>query len=426
MTDKKQDDQTMDSEHKSIRDTFERMNQSDDLQPSADLDAMILQQAADAVKTSTPTTIPSSDFDNLTFRRNRIIEQEAGMRKKSFLPIWAMPMGLAATVLLSLGVVTRVLQSPEFQELGMQSSPESVYDDSIIVTNESADVMPEMKVLSDEKKLEESKGLDRTNVAKDKSDYAASLPPVSYKPEAVDRDAIRARAENSNATVVLSPEQANSAGFSVGAVTTEQEQHKDAQNVLVSKRSRVQAETIIVTQSPPEIPAKTASDTQARLQANENYSSAAIGLEMEESVMPEPVVVEETRLSVATPHAGASVESDSNAYEVSENELDLTLFDNTLEEVVVTGLRKAEDFDAKPDLLTELVFEHRQCQVNHDCALVALACDSCDCVQAVNLSNLDKYASEFSVAEISEQCLAQSAECVLGYCQAREIEVVSD
>ena len=140
MTDKQHEDQNIDA----LRKAFERLNVNDELQTPTDLDAMILQQAAEEVGISVKSSSQSSaeltensNVSDLSFRRSRIRSDQDKLKQKSWLPSWAMPIGLAATVLVSFGVVTRVMDSPEFKDIGMQSAP--VFDDKFIVTDQTSD-----------------------------------------------------------------------------------------------------------------------------------------------------------------------------------------------------------------------------------------------------------------------------------------------
>jgi len=111
--DNKKVSQTLDT---NISKVFERLNHEENITPPSALDALILQQAADAVanqESAVPTKNENSPID-IQFRRKQLEEAQKKQHKKSLLPIWAMPMTLAATVLLSFGIVTRIMQNPEF------------------------------------------------------------------------------------------------------------------------------------------------------------------------------------------------------------------------------------------------------------------------------------------------------------------------
>lgn len=422
MTDKKEFDQ------KDLNVAFEQLKQNEKLEPSAELDALILNMAAEELTTGVAEEKSNvSDISDISFRRGQR-ESHKALKKKGMFPNWVMPMGLAATVLLSFGVVNRVLMSPEFDSLTKQSSYE-VMSDEVIVDNDS-----ESKVRANKddasfrkpaptklKKLRaenaDAKIIINGNEMNADISFAekpSSAPADSPPPPALDvveaqsmrpvegiryNDKKIGRLESSTAELETDIQPENNQLL----MDSRQEQHasmakEKRERLTQARRSDMAAMQAEVVSSPAAVSVPQVASAGASLG---NIDS------VEEAVVAEAI---QDGNSTETSAAGNRVKNDN---------------DNAGFAMIVGADRAAmpaESAEAKSQVLQSILFEHKQCQVKQDCALVALACDSCDCLDAVNLENYSKYSSEFTQAEIAEQCFETTAECVRNYCQMTQAE----
>lgn len=473
MTDKNETDQNKDA----LSDAFTRLKQSEKLEPSAELDALILQQASDAVfgstqaraafsvddeqakaKNTEKSTGKSSDVSDLSFRRKLMSEQ----KKRSVIPRWAMPIGIAATVLLSFGVVNRVLLSPEFKDIGTQSSSAPVYSDSEIVSEDGSVV--------DALEPETGQGKLKENTANKPSDQ-------SITPESIEQERAREKAREKNASVEM-----------------ELMESQAVQRRLPQKLENIaEPETPELVAATPEVRADTSSKRDTSM-IGTSSSTAAVGEAKQQEVKPlraespaSEVVVASSPVSPSfdIPQGYSSLgdvaSEDDQLSEVQNADLDVSAAEvaepkeaelQTVEEVVLTGARLSTNkepakkestkkdttllFDLskqtdsmeleeviveaapqepefgveevlvdptlddpmiKENVITEVLFEHRQCQVKYDCLLVALDCDGCDCTEAVNATHYDEYDTKLFMDDIARKCSNQSVDCVSGYCQ---------
>jgi hypothetical protein len=424
-----------------LRVAFDRLNKNDDLQPSAELDAMILQMAADEVQVASIEDEKSNvtDISDISFRRGQR-EAHTSLKKKGLFPNWVMPMGLAATVLLSFGVVNRVLLSPEFDGLTKQSSYEALSDEVIVTSAAESKVRAE----------------------KDASSLKGPLQPVNAQKKRLESD-------NAKATVTVNGNEMNADISFADAPIQEPIATSPPALDSVTMPSSVPAEEIRVNREIKEVLEVPVAEFEAPPQLgkeNQELDSrqeqhALLAKEKRErltqarssaSVEPEIQMASTAGFSVAepVPQVSRTVSSVGNidAAEVADSEIIVAAAPSigaveSYDEVVVTGARlknnnvesdsgiqSRDDLDALSDkgvgieseVLQSVLFEHKQCQVKQDCALIALACDSCDCLESVNNEHYTQYQSEFNQSEIAEQCINTTVECVRNYCQVQQFD----
>ncbi len=443
MTDKNEFDQ------EELNVAFERLNQSEGLQPSAELDAMILKMAAEEVQGDSVEKEQSNvtDITDISFRRGQR-ETHKALKKKGLFPNWVMPMGLAATVLLSFGVVNRVLQSPEFDNLAKQSSYQELSDEVVVTsavrkdnnTDEVASFAKPDAVNQEQKKRLESDNVKTTVTINDNeinADISFEKSPPSYtRPKIWTTDSSITR-EHYDGTVEHLEVQPhvfdNSEEFKNSEI--------ESKIILADKLKQEQAQAALQEQHAILTKEKRERLKQARRSAPtepENQMAPSQAIIVPET-MPVPpvanaeVIVEETETEGAVfveSFAAEDLASGSLQAEIQAESLPSISKDDSFDEVVVTGARigNAGDVEAdsaletKRQTLESVLFEHKQCFVDQDCALVALACDSCDCLESVSNQNYAQYQSEFSQAEIAEQCFNTATECVRNYCQVQQSE----
>ena len=415
MTDNDKNKQREDS---ALSNVFKRLQDEDNISPSAELDALILKQAAAAIagdteSVSTGTTSTETKDKapiDIKFRRQQLNkERERQRRKKPFLPIWAMPMGLAAAVLVSFGVVTRVMQSPEFMqpagteymtEVQTSDAPAASYNEP--VKSES---------LRDANK--DSLGLTEELGAEISEDIAASTPQVKQNTE--------------DLTFSVNKEkQSRQAEMKARLKKKETASSRAAERVLSNSGERaIRQETVQADNSAkPPVPAEPRSVMSAPIAqsgsiepaiefATENTASANFESDVASDDSVEEMIFAEAE-SIAPE---INVAADSNG-----------LDNDSTDEVVVTGARIAKvDTDlsnyadtSKISIKEAIAFEHRACQIDSDCSLVVRDCDTCECVETINMQSADFYESELSDNHIKGQCLDTKAECIRNYCQVVE------
>ena len=448
MTDKKEFDQ------EELNVAFEQLNQNDGLEPTAELDAMILKMAAeeltsDAVEEKSKVT----DISEISFRRGQR-ESHKALKKKGMFPKWVMPMGLAATVLLSFGVVNRVLMSPEFDNVAKQSSYEVLSDEAIITS------APDSKVLANKDDLSLNKPARKNSAQLKKLKSITPNATVTVNGNEMNADISFADAPL-QAPVEPSPPaleniSASPVGMSVGARQNDEEMaraetsaveieadlqadreqlqsligSKKEQHALLAKEKRERLTQAMRRDEPDMQMAPIAGYRVPETAPQISSAGTSIG-----SVgATEEVMVANTREDKNSFEAGAAfTEPEKDAISsLSESE--------SVEEAIITGARiKTEsdtsDFamsdgddlaekaaEAKTQVIQTVLFEHKQCHIKQDCALVALTCDSCECLDALNQESYSKYTSDFTQTEIAEQCIEMTADCVRNYCQVQQAE----
>lgn len=437
MTDKKEFDQ------EELNVAFERLNQSDGLQPSAELDAMILKMAADEVGASTEEEKTKvTDISDISFRRGQR-EAHKALKKKGMFPKWVMPMGLAATVLLSFGVVNRVLLSPEFDNLTKQSSYETMSDEVIVSTDLESKVRaqkdassinkPVQPVATQKKRLQSDNAKAKVTVNgnemnadisfADAPSQAVSEPPPPALDNVTMPSAVPAEDIRLNNTEIAGLE-ASVAEIEADIQSDSEKQKLDSrqeQHALLAKEKRERLTQARRSNEPQmqSVPTSGYSVT-GTAPAISNAGPSIGNIESVEAELSGSSRLDESISGLESTDAELQLEA---APSVSE-------MDSVEETIVVTGSRLKNDSDDTTDkasesmqqVLQSVLFEHKQCQLKQDCVLVALECDSCDCLEPVNNEHYNKYQSEFSKSEISEQCINTTVECVRNYCQIQQSE----
>lgn len=420
MTDKKPLDQNQDA----LRSAFDKLNARDELQPSAELDALILQQAADVVTKDEAATNTSTDtaatVTDISFRRG---QREATSRKQ-VLPKWAMPMAVAATVLVTSGIFLRVLQSPEFNELGNPAaSSATVYSDSAEISGQA------------------SSNNNKPAIVTESLDNTGEILPGQYaseKPEALKEQREQEFAQDTlktRAAKISSPDRKDElSGMADGALrdtTTARQnaQQAEQQKMDSDKRQR-------------EAAAEQVAQQRARLMGNASVDSRGDRVKIKSPVPekpPAPVAKQVSDPTVNPEEGFAATKPETLSSGVStpvsadvRDEQDLMIEEVIIAPVAETspGIAAAQEVvvtgaPMEKNVLSEVQFEHRTCQVSYDCELLALECESCDCLQTINRSELDAYNSEFTPDEIRKQCEGYSVECDLGYCQVKQKDTAS-
>jgi len=439
MTDKK------DINQDKLTQAFEQLNQTEGLQPSAELDAMILQMAEDELGSVVEDKSDVADITDISFRRGRR-ESHNALKKKGLFPNWMMPMGLAATVLLSFGVINRVLLSPEFDNLTKQSSYEAVSDELI------PNAMPSPNPTSHTDSLELSE-LERESIGNDEESITAKAKNVkSEKPRTsitfngsqIDADI---SSENPPSVDRTSPNRQDDSYIVTernnGRLNTMEVESRGLINSTDSTKSQTELEKRFAQELEAENQ-KLIDDSQKKraeldklnLEAKMQNDAMKDRVEESNNTIDQTFVEKEQDNVVASPprpssEASASLQDEpqmasepnmeagieATASEVVSEESPAY---SEFEEIVVTGTRlNSKDIE---EILTRVSFEHKQCRVMQDCTLVALECDSCDCLEPVNSENYKKYHSEFSQSEITQQCINTSVDCVRNYCQVQHAE----
>lgn len=436
MTDKKEFDQ------KELHVAFEQLNETDALQPSADLDAMILQMAADEVPSDSTEEDKSNvtDISDISFRRGQR-ESHTSLKQKGMFPKWIMPMGLAATVLLSFGVVNRVLLSPEFEGLTKQSSYEAMSDEVIVTSDLDSKVQAKKEELRlskpespEMKRLRSSNAdakitLNGNEMNADISFADAPIPAPAEPPPVVQNKGSSlpgaiALETRSNAKELSEVEYSSAelerdlhADREKRLTASRQEQHALSANKkreqLTQLRRRVEPEI----QMAP-VPMSTAQKTNAEASMGnvaEIQEVIAMGAREDKNTIEDSATFIE---SEALSSLGEAVSIEEVIVSNSiKNDTDTSDYKDAIESVSTDKLADTNLLD-----LQSVLFEHKQCQVKQDCALLAQACDTCDCLEPVSNEHYKKYQSEFSETEIAEQCTNTSVECVRNYCQIQESE----
>jgi len=407
------DDNKFDQEE--MHSAFERLNQRDALQPSVELDAMILQMAAEEVVEETgQSKVDNHNTSNVTdisFSRGRR-ESHKALKKKGIFPAWLMPMGLAATVLLSFGVVNRVLMSPEFDSLAKSSSYEAVSDENILNEQPITDSFDTRDLDAADKFTDDESLLSESSTAKDKS----LVLPTPAKPPVSAEEARPAQKVNPELTDIVA------ASPSTDALRYDAKEKSQSETHLgfnVSEEPRLAAR----------LKRERLEQSEKKKRRVENLGASQL-TEPEVNIQTEPVTpVAESRAAVSQTRSrqASSLEAEEFADMEFQSEPSPPILSEApealgaeLDEVVVTDTRQ-NTFN-KQDFLTDVLFEHKQCQVPQDCALLALECDSCACLETVNNEYYQEYQSEFSKSEIAEQCTRVSVECLRNYCQVQQAE----
>ncbi len=449
MTDKKEFDQN------DLNVAFEQLKQNENLVPSSELDALILNMAAEELTAGGAEEKSNvTDISDISFRRGQR-ENHKALKKKGMFPNWVMPIGLAATVLLSFGVVNRVLMSPEFDSLTKQSSYEVMSDEVVVGTDSESKarakkddasfnklVQPEI-VQAKRLKSDNAKATVTVNGNEMNADISFAEKPPSAPADSPPSPALDIVTAQS-ATPVEGARYNDRDLGRVQASSSELESDKKSDKEQLLMDSRQEQHALM------------AKEKRERLTQARRSDIAA----MQAEAVSAPVVVSAPQVDSAGASIGSidSVEEvvvagairDGNYTETSAADFELqakavsSLGEaESVDELVIAGNRAkndndtsgyamivgadradmpAESAEAKSQVLQSILFEHKQCQVKQDCALVALACDSCDCLDAVNLENYSMYTSEFTQAEIAEQCFETTAVCVRNYCQMKEAE----
>ena len=441
MTDKKEFNQ------EDLNVAFERLNQSDGLQPSAELDAMILQMAADEVQVASIEDEKSNvtDISDISFRRGQR-EAHTSLKKKGLFPNWVMPMGLAATVLLSFGVVNRVLLSPEFDGLTKQSSYEALSDEVIVTSAAESKVRAEKDVSSlkgplqpvnaQKKRLESDNAKATVTVngnemnadisfadAPAQESRMLSPPPGSDNvaiPAAMQAEIVR---DNSELTRVEVPVAELEAPSQFNIEKQEQDYRQEQHAVLAKeKRERLtQARRSAQVESEIQMAPTAGFSVPAEPVPSVSSAGASVGsITSADTVLDGSSRLDDSALEFESPEIALQAEAMPS----------IAKMDSLEEIVVVTGSRlntgnddlADKAIETKREVLQSVLFEHKQCQVKQDCTLIALACDSCDCLESVNNEHYNLYQSEFSQSDIAQQCINTAVECVRNYCQVQQSE----
>jgi len=449
MTDKKHTDLNQDILHKA----FEKINLEDNLQPSAELDALVLKQASEQLTERTAQGASSestSNISDLSFRRNLARERQERLQKKSIFPKWAMPVGLAATVLVSFGVVNRVMQSPDFLQSTGTVQSTAVFDDTSVVNDEAEEQKGEYKIDA-VKKANEQVGRQSRVDSNEIPPVTAIEPPASASVVSSSADSVIVTAQRSNSPT---PESRTESGnydpavqVSSGSIGITLEEETSDSLESGDADAPVTARTEIA-------------DEQQKLAAAQTRAKRSrLGISSpakpEPSVAADQVAEAQEPLSTEIDNVSAISDEADQAYSNMQDETESGFSDaanegeqfapavlesrvkQADEDVVVTAARQESappveadgmgtsnemEFRENSDLLSVIIFEHRECKVSYDCALVALDCNRCDCIESVNLTNLGKYDSRYNQDEIHNQCSNQVAACELGFCQAIEAE----
>jgi len=437
MTDKYDIDQNNDA----LREAFKHINNSDDLQPPAELDALILKQASDAlVSQKTEVKHENTNVSDLSFRRNQRAEQ----KKKKLFPSWMMPMGLAATVLLSFGVVNRVLQAPEFFK-PMNEHSAAVYEDAALGKSDDTRMNVELSAVSAEATLAKetaakasTQGINSvaSNTAdlssnkklaaaerEDKTEQRAAYTVAGdVVEEAVMAESVYAPAPTpvSSVTVATSDEnniqlpsktlhaEVASAAPTISAPVTNAESTNEQtlETVPVEetlKRKEMRAQATPMSQPPP---SPMSDDIQGQA-AGASIDSSAVGVSSSET----------NQIKARVPTANTRIANADVNIDVAN---DKDMMSNTVLAKENMEAMQADSLENEPMLLSQVEFEHKQCLLDQDCQLLVNTCETCDCVQVVAAEHANKYASEMQHSDIQAQCTQLVSRCDHGYCQIVE------
>lgn len=410
MTDKNEHDHETDAKNTSVGKAFKRLAYTEALKPSYELDEMILQHAAGAPMRKVPLAVASastgsepgtqnelektvksvedtkeSTVTSLSFRPKKFNTGET-RKKKNVLPRWAMPVGLAATVMLTFGVVTRVMQSPEFFEVNNTAVPavsgafdNGNYQKTEVFKNMDADAVN-----------------DEAKQSRAESVAASAKIPMAASP------AIDQASEKNNQSI---------ANVQADAELPQRESRQNTEAQLYDAKDSVAAKRVRSSES-SELSGNTAradAPAEADVLVQATLPQAANAQIIKEDLSHDPGALDKVSES------GERIKTLS----VAETEGTLKQASQAAGSSTITGpLGESTDLNkSKSTLLSDVLPEHQECRVNFDCALLAPECNTCDCLEPVNLSNFSKYDSEFSVLEIQAHCPDTKTECVNNTCQ---------
>lgn len=485
MTDKDKIDQTEQATDKRLKSAFEQLNAEQELQPSAELDALIMQQAAEAISSESQhnSTDSSSEVTDLSFRRQL---RDENKKRKSVLPKWAMPMAMAATVLVTSGIFLRVLQSPEFDSIAQQASSAPVYKDDIVMVEESVAQANRRDDLNAHESVSATKGNEDKSSeallgdsARQERMAADAVAQAELKTKKLSKDAVARQRQERNQVPQASYADAEMKVDSVetdisseslaidASVTSSNSGNADlvyepeasyAQRAAAAAQVARQKERVVESQSENELAGfSVGGHTENTIVVSASPTKPEYAAEASSKEKPPQPVLVSTQ-DAAAKVASAPADSDDRILAKMEVRAEIPeKYDDTID---VTGTRALSDksvvlnspsiapvidqdadvstqepitvtaassTDPYSGLLLEIEFEHKACQVGQDCQLIIFdACNECACLETVNRSKSNLYVEFDQFSLIETFCPDSEAVCDLGYCQVSEKQDITE
>jgi len=403
-----------------LSNVFQRLNEQENLSPSAELDALILKQASEAaVEKVAPENILKSESKSerdsnhdIQFRRKQLEQARTKQkRRKSFLPAWAMPMGLAATVLLSFGVVIQVMQSPEFmtpkgtEYITEAQTSDRSYENSSTELDVSLDTAYERETLAAQAKSDSE--LASANSARPVMRAEAQTPLDSAKenPASIESQPMNIDSTSSKPSI---------SDMSKTDIRLKKQKHE-----IVVTGSRQESFDL---QAPPPPAQENKTIKLDDVHADVATSSGIAPVSSPDNALQDNVVVSSNNSIESNEHNYSEPEfaAKPSTEEFKHNE-------SSIEEVVITSSRIDENFDinaineSRLNRPLEIDFVDRTCQLNNDCKLISAGTKDQACqIESVNTANYAKYQKGLALNEydLEKLCPLYVSQCVRNYCQA--------